>query len=322
MCPVSPTSAVAVGADLGGSKLAVGLVSAEGRILQHKIVPTRASRGATAVLEELATLLSDLRDEAAERQLDVRGVGIASAGLVERADGVLLAATEALPGFAGLRLKDELGRLLSTRVTVLNDVHAMALGEALFGVGHDADETLYISVGTGVGGALTRGGNLSGGSHGFAGDVGHVVVDISPSARRCPCGRVGHLEGYASGPALASAYELRAGAPSLQGDLRPVVERAHAGDTVAREVLTHGARLLGRAVGGLVNVLDPDLVVFGGGLIALGEDLFWGTVAQCLREEVRGPHAPRVERARLGTNAAIVGAAASALKTEASSRAS
>lgn len=319
MRPVTPTNGVAIGADLGGSKLAVGLVSAEGRILQDKIIPTRASRGATAVLEELTTLVSELRYHAAERQLDVRGVGVASAGLVQQADGVLLAATEALPGFAGLRLKDALEKLLSARVTVLNDVHAMALGEALFGAGRDADETLYISVGTGVGGALTRGANLSSGSHGLAGDIGHVVVDICPNARRCPCGRFGHLEGYVSGPALASAYELRAKVPSLDGDLRPVSERADAGDMVAREVLTEGARLLGRAVGGLVNLLDPELVVFGGGLISLSEDLFWRTVATSLRNEVRGPHAPRLAHARLGTNAAIVGAAASALKADVSS---
>lgn len=314
MCPLKPAGAVAVGADVGGSKLAVGLVDTEGRVLHHRVVPTRASRGRRALLEELAGLVSDLRDEASERRLDVRGIGIASAGLVQQSGGILLAATEALPGFAGLPLKDELEELLSADVTVLNDVHAMALGEVLFGAARDAYETFYISVGTGIGGALTLGGNLSCGSHGFAGDVGHVVVEISPSARRCPCGRVGHLEAYASGPALAAAYEQRAGAPSLGGDLRPVAERALSGDTVAREVLRDGARLLGRAVGGIANLLDPDLVVFGGGLHALSEGLFWGTVMQYLRKEVRGPSAPRVELARLGAKGAIVGAAASALK--------
>jgi glucokinase len=313
MLPLGETSSVAVGADLGGSKLAVGLVDADGRVLRHNVVPILASRGVPAVLEELAVLVRELCDEADAQHLHVRGVGVATAGLVCPVDGAVVATTESLPGFGGFHLKEQLGGLLAADVTVVNDVQAMALGEALFGAARGAGDALCVAVGTGIGGALTSGGKVSSGHHGFAGDVGHVLVDVSPSARRCPCGRVGHLEAYASGPALSSAYELRAGALGLAGNLRPVVERAKCGDELAREVLAEGARLLGRAVGGLVNLLDPELVVFGGGLVQLSEDLFWGPVAEHLRQEVRAPYAPRVERAYLGTKAALVGAAAKAL---------
>ena len=110
-------------------------------------------------------------------------------------------------GFGGLRLRERLEKLLSLRVAVLNDVQAMALGEQRFGVGSEGKDVLYVAVGTGVGGAMTRGGELVLGAHGFAGDIGHVLVDASGAGRRCPCGRRGHLEAYVSG--AVPGYKLR-----------------------------------------------------------------------------------------------------------------
>lgn len=305
-----------IGVDLGGSKIAAGLVSDDGRLLERRLVATSASQGVSSVLTRIGELIGELQERARDKGVKVEGVGVATAGAVDGERGVLAASTDALAGFGGLRLRERLEKLLSLRVAVLNDVQAMALGEQRFGVGSEGKDVLYVAVGTGVGGAMTRGGELVLGAHGFAGDIGHVLVDASGAGRRCPCGRRGHLEAYVSGPALALSYEQHGGAGAIGGDLRPIVERATAGEGRARDVLREGAKLLGRAVGGVVNLLDPDLVVFGGGLLGVSVDLFWRYVRECMLEEVRGPAVARVEHAQLGQDAAVVGAAIAALKQE------
>jgi glucokinase len=234
--------------------------------------------------------------------------------MVDTVAGVLTAVTEALPGFAGLALRDGLEERTGLRVTVLNDVHAMAVAEQSLGAGRGADDVLYVAVGTGVGGALTKAGELSPGAHGWAGDIGHMVVDSSRAAAVCPCGRRGHLEALVSGPALAREYRRRCGEPGGDGDLRPVAEKARAGEAEARDVLRWGAEQLGRAIGGVVNLIDPAVVVFGGGLLALEDDLFWRYVTDALRAEVRGPVPPRVTRALFANDAAVVGAGIAAMR--------
>jgi glucokinase len=300
---------VAVGIDLGGTKIAAGLVGDDGTVTERITVPTTASLGPASVVTDLIKIISNLQDRARRQGVEVKGIGVASAGAVDPERGVLVAVTDALPGFESFPLRRELERLALANIAVLNDVHAMALGEQHFGVGRRAKDVLYVAVGTGVGGAMTRSGALVLGAHGFAGDIGHVLIDSSPSARRCPCGRNGHLEAYVSGPALASEYHRQGGKVGLEGDLRPVAERAGYGDTQAKDILREGGQLLGRTIGGIVNLLNPELVVFGGGLLDLTDGLFWDHVADRLRKEVRVSVAPRVERAQLGGDAAIVGAA-------------
>jgi glucokinase len=299
----------AVGIDLGGTKIAAGLVGLDGAVTERCTVPTAGSRGPGSIVTDLIKIIRDLQDRARHQGVETKGIGLATTGAVDPGRGVLVAVTDVLPGFESFPLRQELERLASNRIAVLNDVHAMALAEQHFGAGKRANDVLYVAVGTGVGGAMTRSGALVLGSHGFAGDIGHILIDPSPSARRCPCGRHGHLEAYVSGPALASEYRRQGGGGALEGDLHPVAEQAGYGDPLAKDVLREGGRYLGRAIGGIVNLLDPELVVFGGGLLGLTDDLFWVHVADYLRREVRLSIAPRIERAQLGGDAALVGAA-------------
>ncbi len=298
-----------IGVDLGGSKIAAGLVCEDGRLLERRVMPTLAAQGPSSVLTRLVKQIAGLQARATDQGIEVRAIGVATAGAVDPEQGAVAAATRALPGFEGLQLRDHVEAASSLPVAVLNDVQAMALGEHFFGVGREAEHVLYVAVGTGVGGALTRGCSLVLGAHGFAGDVGHLVVDASPEARVCSCGRRGHLEAFVSGPAMVAAYEQMGGHTGGGGDLRPIAERAEMGEQMARHVLVEGAALLGRVIGGLVNFTDPGLIVFGGGLLELSDGLFWGHVRRSLVEEVRVPDVPRVERARLGADAAVIGAA-------------
>ena len=308
MPPLAGAGRGIVGIDIGGTKIAAAIVTKGGTFVERRVVPTSAGRGALGVLGTLVGLVDDLRREASAQAVTVLAVGVATAGMVDRSTGVVSRATDAFPDLLGLPLREELERQFGLPVVLLNDVHAMAIGEQSAGSGDSDGHALYVVVGTGVGGALTRAGSLVLGDHGFAGDIGHVVIDSSPTARRCPCGRLGHLEAYVSGPALAREYERRSGCAPLDGDLQPVAARASGGERLARDVLREGAQFLGRAVGGLVNLLDPEIVVFGGGLLGLDGSLFWDRVGECLTAEVRSGSLPRVERARLGNDAAIVGA--------------
>jgi glucokinase len=310
---VTPGGAAAIGVDLGGSKTAVGLVDQHGTVLELQTVPTAPRRGADAVIAEVAQLVTALLVAGERSGLEVRGVGLATAGIVDGREGVLIAATDSLPGFAPLPLRADLANATGRDVVVLNDVQAMAIGELNFGAAVGAREALFVAVGTGVGGAIAHEGRLAMGAHGSAGDIGHVVVDWSSGARRCPCGRLGHLEAYVSGPALAAAYKRRVGVPLSGDDLRPVVVRAAGEDPVAKGVLREGALLLGRVVGGLANLMDIDLVVFGGGLVDVSPGLFWDSVGDAVRAEIRAPWCPRMALATLGKDAAVVGAAAVAI---------
>jgi glucokinase len=190
----------------------------------------------------------------------------------------------------------------------------MAIGEGGFGAGRNVSDVLYLAVGTGIGGAIARDGVVLEGSHGAAGDIGHVVVDIAATAPLCGCGRRGHLEAYVSGPSLARTYRGRVDS-AADVDLRTVADRARSGDAMAASVLSQGGALLGRVIGGLTNLLDPELVVFGGGLLALGP-LFWPFFEDALGAEVRAVNGvPRCEPALLGNEAAVVGAAMLALRS-------
>ncbi|AXH96231.1 ROK family protein [Ornithinimicrobium avium] len=306
--------------DVGGSKLAAAVVElpeggGEPVITHRRTVPTPAQDGGPAVLAAVSALavqvLADAgpgidagRDAAAGEQ-PVTAVGVASAGTVRPGDGTITHATGTLPGWAGTPLGQHLRHRLGLPVTVLNDVHAHGVGEALHGAGRGHRTVLVVAVGTGVGGALVIDGEPVVGTHGVAGHVGHLPVPEA-AGMPCTCGREGHLEGFASGHGLRAAHLARTG-----HDLpaREVAALAASGDDAARALLAEAGRATGRAVGGLLNVLDPDVVVVGGGLAAAPEP--WPTA---LREgvalEAMDPVAATpVLLSGAGADAALVGAA-------------
>lgn len=196
---------------------------------------------------------------------------------------------------------------LGLPVTVVNDVHAHGLGEASYGAGRGCDSVLAVAVGTGIGGAFVAGGSLLTGPHAAAGHVGHVP---SPPAGDlpCTCGAVGHLEAFASGPALVRELRRRTGREVA--DLREVAALAAEGDPGATALLHDGGVAVGAVIGGLVNVLDPGVVVVGGGVAEVGGP-WWKALVDATRREVL-PVLARVPvvRSELGGDAALLGAAA------------
>ncbi|MFI6794007.1 ROK family protein [Streptosporangium canum] len=296
-----------VGVDIGGTKTSAGLVDSSGTLLAVRTLPTPAAQGPAAVLDTAAGLVAEVAFGAG----DVTAVGVGSAGVVDPRRGVIVSATGAITGWAGTDLRGEVSRRLGLPVTVGNDVHAHALGEQWRGAAAGYADVLLVAVGTGIGASVVLGGRVLRGAHSVAGHAGHVPV-VAAAGRPCPCGGHGHVEAVASGPAMLAEYRARAAA-AVAG-LADVARLAAQGDRIAVSVLTGGAAALGSTIGGLMNVIDPEVVVVGGGVAACGE-LWW----QALREGIAAEVLPALREvpvgpAVLGGDAALLGAARMALE--------
>ncbi len=301
----------AVGVDLGGTKTAAGVVAEDGSLLFTGQIPTLNRDGGGAILDATAALARSLVKQAADAGFRVEAVGVGSAGVINADNGSVLSATDAILDWAGTQIAAGLAARLGLPAAVVNDVHAHALGEAWLGAAAGTSTSLLVAFGTGVGGSLIVNGKPLLGRHFVGGHVGHFA---SPHAFEhgiplpCSCGRAGHVEAIASGPALHAAYLRHGGSPSLR-DARAVFDAARLGDGLALAVVAKGSAAAGQAVGGLINILDPGAVVISGGLADAGP-LWWDGMERALRAELLAPLAGvSVVRAALGASAAIVGAA-------------
>jgi glucokinase len=310
----------AIGVDLGGTKTAAGVVSGDGEVVFSGTVPTLNRDGGDAILDATAALVSSLVAKAQAEGLSVAGVGVGSAGVVDAGRGVVVSATDAILGWAGTELTAGLAARLGLdpgAVRAVNDVHAHALGEAWTGAAAGTASSLLVAFGTGVGGSFVLNGEPVLG-HRYAG--GHVGHFASPFAFHdgepvpCVCGGAGHVEAIASGPAIREMY-LRLGGTAPARDARDVFALAGTGDALAIKSLGLGAAAAGQAVGGLANILDPEVVVVTGGLSDAGAP-WWRPMERALRAELLPALAGLpVLPARLGNAAAIVGAASLVLTT-------
>ncbi|MGY4544038.1 glucokinase [Arthrobacter sp. UYNi723] len=314
----------AIGVDLGGTKTAAGVVSGDGEVVFSETIPTLNRDGGDAILDATAALVSFLMSRAQAEGLDVVGVGVGSAGVIDAVRGVVVSATDAILGWTGTELTEGLAARLGLApeaVQAVNDVHAHALGESWTGSAAGTASSLLVAFGTGVGGSFVLAGHPVLGHRYVGGHVGHFA---SPYAFHegqpvpCVCGGAGHVEAIASGPAIREAY-VRLGGQEPASDARGVFTLAGASDAIAIKAVGMGAAAAGQAVGGLANILDPEVVVVSGGLSDAGAP-WWRPMERALRAELLPallglPVLP----AKLGNAAAIVGAARLVLTTSSSS---
>lgn len=311
------TATVAV--DVGGTKIRAGSVI-DGRLAHLRNVPTPATAGAQAVLDTIAEVAAAVIAETsgsrgAESDSDfVWRVGIGAAGVVDPATGTVVSATDSLPGWAGTDVVSELSARTGFPVRVVNDVHAHALGEAAAGASRGARSSLLVAAGTGIGGGFIADGHLLTGRNSAAGHIGHVP-SAAAAGLACPCGRIGHVEAIASGPAILETYRrLAYGSAEPDAVPGPVNTRelaaaASAGDDLALRAFDIGARALGSALGGIVNVLSPEGVVIGGGLAEM-DDAWWSPLREAFAAElIPAASGTPLVKAELGQDAALIGAA-------------
>lgn len=301
----------AVGVDIGGTKLLAGLVGPDGDVLARRRLRTPPEGGA-AVAAAVVDIVRELWEDAGSGPLPV---GVGAAGLVDL-DGTVRYSPN-IPGWEHTPLRAELAAALGVEVRVDNDANTAAWAEARVGAGKSArDSLLMLTVGTGVGGGLVHAGELVRGRHGLAGEFGHVVVREGGPV--CACGNRGCLEAMASGGAIARVARegLARGERSvLEGVADPsgkdVTRAAHDGDDFAVAVLAECGFWLGVGIASLVNALDPEVVVVGGGAMQAGELLLEPARAACSARVLGAGHRkmPLVVPAALGDDAGMVGAA-------------
>ncbi len=306
----------AVGIDVGGTRIAAGLVERGGRMLSEQRVLTPAAQGPFAIVDAIVEMVTGV--SGGPHPSEIAGVGIGLPAQIDfRRQSVEFCTN--LP-LAGVDVRGLVMSRVKREVTIDNDGNCAALGEYRFGAAKGVRDFLMLTIGTGVGGGMFLGAQPYRGTRGLGGEVGHVVLDLD--GPDCPCGGRGHLESFVSrraiaerGRALASEFrgsrlrELAGGSVDEVG-ADTVVEAARAGDAGALDILTDVGEKLGQALVGFVNVLNPQMVVIGGG-VAEGADAMFERAEQVVRDQaLAGRKDARFVRADLGNDAGVMGAAA------------
>lgn len=330
-----------VGVDLGGTKIATGLVDGGGRLLGRTEVLTQPEEGPRAVLHRMTQSVRDVCRQAGVAPQRVGAVTVAAPGPLDPPSGRVVEAPNLR--WRNVEVVAPMQEDLGAPVQLENDANAAALGEWWIGAGRGTRNFLYMTVSTGIGGGIVIEGNLYAGTHWAAGEIGHTVI-VPEGGPLCGCGRRGCLEAFASGTGIARRAvealraagwdEARDGAVPASGAARPgsvlmelaggrlervdarrVAEAARRGDSLAQEVLEKTWIYLGAGLVNLANLFDPDAIAIGGGVSRIG-DAMMEPLRRYVRERaVAGPaEGTRLVLAQLGPDVGVVGAAAVALK--------
>lgn len=263
---------LAIGVDIGGTKIDFVLVNATGEILQEYRLPTAPEEGSAAVFQRLAQGIDHLLAQA-----PVEGIGIGCPGLVDPHGGIVRLAVNL--GWRDVPLRTTLQQRFDLPIYVQNDVNAAAIGEHVFGAAKNCTDFAYLAVGTGLGGAAVIHNQIVNGISSFAMEIGHLSLDLN--GRLCKCGQRGCIEQYISGVGLLAAIEEH-GAQYPESRLHQteisttaILEAARQGDPLALNILTEAGCWLGRAMACCASIFNPPLIVLGGGLgLAAAEWLF------------------------------------------------
>jgi len=260
-----------LGIDIGGTKIAAGVVSETAELLRSTIVPTRAADGFEASIAQIYRAIEELISPG------IDSIGICAPGPLNPKTGVVLNPPN-LPGWHNVPLADLVAARFGARCRVENDANAAGLAESLFGAAHGHSSVLYMTWSTGIGTGIVLDGRIYHGKNGAAAEGGHVTVDYRASAS-CNCGVPGCIEGLASGSAMAArAARLLSEYPGCclrePVTAEAVGMAALAGDPLAMRILDESIEMVASWLGSLISLLDPDIVVIGGGVAQIGNSLF------------------------------------------------
>jgi glucokinase len=267
-------SLYAIGVDIGGTKINIGVINRQGEViistnlLTHVVQDNMLER----ISEEIKSLIKQLKE--VKTGTTVSGIGVGTAGQVDWQTGSIRFASDLLPGYTGTKIKEHLHEMLELPVFVDNDVNVLALAEKYFGSGRGLKHIISLALGTGVGGAIMVDGSIVHGTWGGAGEIGHMSVNFKGSP--CICGNIGCLEQYVSGKGIAklmndrlAAFEPEIVHPNV--DAKEVVARWLSHDIEASEVMDEVFAALGSAIASLIHIFNPQLIVIGGGVSEVGE---------------------------------------------------
>ncbi|NPV73142.1 MAG: ROK family protein [Pelotomaculum sp.] len=312
-----------IGVDLGGTKIYTALAADDGRVLSEIKLPTEAGRGLQGVLDRIVHSVEQVRENVAVPPQKVLALALGAPGPLDTAGGVIHFAPNLR--WNNVPIRQILEERLSLPVLLDNDANLAALGEHVFGAGRGCGNMVYITVSTGVGGGLILGGKLYRGSSDGAGEIGHMTV--LPDGPVCSCGNRGCLEAMASGTAIArAAAELvasgggrkilaAAGGDPGRINAAAVAAAAAGGDPEAAAIIDRAAGYLGIGVASILNLLNPAMVVLGGGVMAIGEPVWKGVRREVQARALEAARSrARLVPAELGGRAGVMGAIALALQ--------
>lgn len=288
------------GVDIGGTKIAAGLANLSGKIIAELNIPTEAIKGPEMVIYNVKESIRQVSNNFSKR---IECIGIGAPGAVLFKKGIVSYPPN-LPGWKEINLKEILQKEFKVPVIVDNDANCAALAEAKFGAGRNFKNFIYVTLSTGIGGGIIIDGKLYRGAIGAAGEVGHITIE--KEGKKCSCGKLGHLEGLAAGGAIHKHY----GVSALE-----IEEAAKLHKRWAFNIINEIADIIGIGFANVINILNPELVVVGGGLSNMGE-----TLLQPIRFAVRKYAIPlsyssvNIVRAKLGTRAGLIGAISLCLK--------
>jgi glucokinase len=324
-----------IGVDLGGTNLRIAAVSSKGQLLEKVTLGTKTAPGRDHVINEMCEAIQRLSGKYKDTGKFL-GAGIGVPGIIDMQTGMLRKSAN-LPGFEDYPVRAEIERRLGTRVVLENDANVAALGEQWLGAARGVPNMAVVTLGTGIGGGIVLGGKIWHGMHGMAGEFGHVTIE--PEGHPCGCGSHGCAEQYASASAImrmaheaiasgAAPSLARAAASDAEFGAKSVYNLAIQGDEHARRIFRSFGRYLGIMLAGLINVLNLDMFVIGGGVSRA-----WDAYAPSMFEELRersivyaatapadplrtdslgkeeGAAATIITRALLGSDAGLYGAA-------------
>jgi glucokinase len=273
---MTSSGAVLIGVDVGGTTMSGGLVTPGGEVLSTVQTDTHRDGPGTA-LEDLLRIIDELMSQALERGLSIGGIGVGLPGVVDADAGLMRKCIERVTELTELPLAQRIQAKTGVPVFLDNDVNALALGEWRYGHGRGASSLVVLALGTGLGGALILDGRLERGRSGFGGEFGHFPVRFD--GRRCVCGGRGCLGAYAAGYGMAAEWRRRLRLQRASGQPQPVqselsmanaeevFQAAARGDAAARAVVDEACQALSAALGGVINGLNPEVVVVTGGIL-------------------------------------------------------
>lgn len=308
-----------IGVDLGGTKIAVGIVTKEGKILLQRNSPTKAKRGAKEVINDIVKLIKELIVELNMKEKDVLGIGIGVPGPTDNNTGYVIQCVNL--GWVNVPLRSMINEQLNIPVQIDNDASLAALAEHEIGSLKDIDSGVLLTLGTGIGGGIILKGNLLTGSHGVVCELGHTIV--GENFYDCSCGRNGCLETFASATALIKYTKkiIKESNTStiildkLNGNLelldaKIIFDAAKEGDFIAIKAIERFAKYLAIGISNLINILDPEMISIGGGVSKAGEYLMDLIRSYLYKYKAfKNVEIANINLAKLGNEAGIVGAA-------------
>lgn len=303
----------AIGIDLGGTSVKYALIDNEGVFYFQGKLPSKADVSAETVIGQLVTAINEVKAFAQEQGYQINGIGIGTPGIVDSTSRIVLGGAENINGWENIHLADRIEKETGLPALLGNDANLMGLGETMYGAGQGATHVVFLTVGTGIGGAVVIDGKLFNGYANRGTELGHVP--LIANGEPCACGSVGCLEHYASTSALVRRFSQRItdadiSYPNEEINGELIVRLYKQGDKIAQLSLEEHCDFLGHGIAGFINIFSPQKVVIGGGLSEAGDFYI-----QKVSEKARGYAIPdcavntQIIAAALGNKAGSIGAA-------------